>query len=55
LPLIVQACRLPRFLPRLSEDGKENGGQHRYDGDDDEELDEGEAAITVVTHMMLLS
>ncbi len=33
---------LPGLGPRLDEDGKEDGNQGRYDGDDNEQLDQGE-------------
>jgi hypothetical protein len=30
--MVRQARGLPRFLPRLGEDGKEDGGKDRNDG-----------------------
>src|SRR5689334_4129453 len=43
---VREAGGLARLLPRLSEDGEENGCQNRDDSDNDEQLDQGEGALS---------
>src|SRR5207253_6559319 len=47
LPVVREAGRLPRLLPRLGEHWEQNGGQDGNNGNDDEKLDQRETVSSL--------
>jgi hypothetical protein len=53
LPLVAGTGSLPRFLPRLGKDWKQDGGKDGYYGYDDKKFNKGETmhSINVYFHL----